>query len=360
MSIVAVAKRAGVSVATVSRVLNDLDNVRAETAEQVRAAMREIGYKPPRIKRGPKGGPRRVVPPWMRTGQISVITVGGIQRTWLGLPVMATVVSGITRAASELDLRLLLEEMPDSSVISPALRRREVDGAIVFVHSGVPEAHIARFREHGPTVWVMGGEGGVPQIDHVTADNIGIGSLAHKYLAEQGCRSVAYLTDEPTWPLIRLRGQSFANAAWDAGHRVTSFVLGADPRRLAPYGPDVHHADSLDALVDQLASMKPRPDGLFLPTDYLTTRVYPLLLLRGIRPQIDIKIISCDNEQERLEMLNPRPTSIDIGGEQIGRLAVRQLVQRLQRPNDPIVQIQVAPKIAPAEQVDRRHHAAAQ
>jgi DNA-binding LacI/PurR family transcriptional regulator len=88
MSIVAVAKRAGVSVATVSRVINDLQNVRAETVEQVRAAMAEIGYKPPRVKRGPKGGPRRVVPSYMRTGQIAVLTLGGFQN-WLGMPVMA-------------------------------------------------------------------------------------------------------------------------------------------------------------------------------------------------------------------------------------------------------------------------------
>jgi DNA-binding LacI/PurR family transcriptional regulator len=46
MSIVAVAKRAGVSVATVSRVINDLNNVRAETVEQVRAAMSAPGSLP--------------------------------------------------------------------------------------------------------------------------------------------------------------------------------------------------------------------------------------------------------------------------------------------------------------------------
>src|SRR4051812_12586613 len=89
MSIVTVAKRAGVSVATVSRVLNDLPNVRAETARQVRDAIEQVGYKPPRVKRGPKtgmsraGGPARV-----RTGQIAVLTLGSGAH-WLELPVMA-------------------------------------------------------------------------------------------------------------------------------------------------------------------------------------------------------------------------------------------------------------------------------
>src|SRR5262249_979224 len=102
MSIVAVAKRAGVSVATVSRVINDLNNVRAETVQQVRAAMQEMGYTPPRVKRGPKGGPRRAAPACMRTGQIAIVTVGA-QQNWLGLPVMSSVVTGVMRAAKETD-----------------------------------------------------------------------------------------------------------------------------------------------------------------------------------------------------------------------------------------------------------------
>src|SRR5437879_3909205 len=72
MSIVAVAKRAGVSVATVSRVLNNLDNVRAETVKQVRAAMRELGYKPPQVRRGPKRGSRRLIASAFTKRQIAV------------------------------------------------------------------------------------------------------------------------------------------------------------------------------------------------------------------------------------------------------------------------------------------------
>src|SRR4051794_33880232 len=157
MSIVSVAKRAGVSVATVSRVLNDLDNVRAETAEQVRTAMQEIGYTPPRIRRGPKGARRRPVPLGMRTGQLAVLTLGGLQN-WLQLPVMASAVTGITRAAKEMEVRAVLDEMPDPQTVSPILRRREVDGAVVFCMSGVPITHLVRLQEYVPVVWAMGNE----------------------------------------------------------------------------------------------------------------------------------------------------------------------------------------------------------
>lgn len=344
MSIVAVAKRAGVSVATVSRVLNDFQNVRAETVEQVRAAIQEIGYKPPRVKRGPKGGPRRVLPTGMRTGQIAVLTLGGFQN-WLGLPVMASVVGGLMRAAKELDIRPVLDEMPDPQALSPILRRREVDGAVVFFMSGLPLGQLEQVREHLPIVWAMGGEGGPADVDHVSADNVTIGYLAYEYLAGKGCKNLAYITDAPDWHIMRLRLHGFASAARDARQSITSYVLGGDALTHEPYGRKVRSAETLDGLIDELVATKPRPTGLFVPTDLLTTRIYPLLLQRGIHPERDLQIISCDNEEERLSTLHPRPASIDIRGEEIGRWAVRQLIQRMQRPDDPATRMQVAPRI---------------
>ena len=351
MSIVAVAKKAGVSVATVSRVLNDLQNVRPETVEQVRAAMAEIGYKPPRVKRGPKGGPRRTVPACMRTGQIAVLTLGAFQN-WLGLPVMASVVAGVTRAAKDLDIRPVLDEMPDPTAITSIVRRREVDGAIVFVTAGVPDERLLPLREHVPVVWVMGGQGGAVEVDHVSADNVGIGRLAASYLADKRCETVAYITDHPSWQIMRLRGQAFGDASRDMAAQVTNYLVSNDSRERESYGGDVVAAQTLEDVVDRITRAKPRPTGLFVPTDLLTTQVYPLLIQRGVRPGTDIQIISCDNEEERLAMLVPRPPSIDIRGEEIGRWAVRQLIQRIQHPDEPAAQVQLAPRIAPTTPAD--------
>jgi LacI family transcriptional regulator len=347
MSIVAVAKRAGVSVATVSRVINDLDNVRAETVEQVRAAMQAIGYTPPRVKRGPKGGPRRAVPDCFRTGQFAILALGAFHG-WLGMPVMSSVVAGITRAAKELDLRPVLDEMPDPEAISSILRRREVDGALVFVASNVPLQKLVQLRQELPIVRVMGGEGGPAEIDHVSADNLGIGHLAFEYLSGYGCRKLAYVSDAPDWLVMRLRMHAFASAASDAGQSVSSFLVTRQALALESYGRTARAAESLEHAIDQLAAMEPRPTGLFIPTDLLATRIYPLLIKRGILPERHIRIISCDNEEERLAMLTPRPASIDLRGEEIGRLAVRQLVGRLQRPDHPSTRVQVAPRIVPS------------
>jgi LacI family transcriptional regulator len=345
-SIVTVAKKAGVSVATVSRVLNDLPNVRPETAKQVRAAIEQIGYTPPRVKRGPKTGTSRVAGGGsrVRTGQIAVLTLGSGQH-WLELPVMAAVLSGISGGAKELGLGLLLDAMPDVSALSPVIRRRQVAGAIVFLQSRVPPESLINVRKHMPLVWAMGAEGGAPDVDHISADNVGIGYLAYQYLTDSRCQQLAFISADPSWHIMRLRGQSFANAARDAERTVTSYLVGNDPLVVGAYGRDVVTAESLDKLVDKLVAAKPRPNGLFVPTDLLTTRVYPLLLERGVKPGRDITIISCDNEEVRLSALNPRPASIDIRPEDIGRRAVRRLLMRLENADEPAARIQVAPRL---------------
>src|SRR2546421_3250860 len=239
MSIVSVAKRAGVSIATVSRVINDLDNVRGETADQVRGGMKELGYTPPRVRRGPKPGRRRAQPQAMPSGQIAVLTLGGVQN-WLTMPVMASVVSGITRAAKELDVWAVLDEMPDPGELSPIFRRREVDGAIVFCDpAGSNVSDLVELHKHVPLVWVMGGEDALVSVDHVSPDNSGVGKLAYDYLAGSGCKHFAFITDAPNWPFMRLRAQAFANATRDAGGFVSNYLVNSNNVQRESYGGNV-------------------------------------------------------------------------------------------------------------------------
>src|SRR6185369_11955742 len=108
----------------------------------------------------------------------------------------------------------------------------------------------------------------------------------------------------------------------------------------------VTYAASIEELAREIATSESRPDGLFVPTDLFLTQIAPLLSRHGATPERDIRIVSCDNESERLAMLNPRPASIDIRPEFIGRSAVRQLVHRLGHPDEPPTRILIAPHVA--------------
>ncbi len=346
-SIIEVAKAAGVSTATVSRVLNGLPGVRAETVAQVRAAVEELNYTRLRTRSVRKRAASRSVK--LKTGNIAVLTLGPSGQIWQDRPVMASVLGGIQRGANVNELRLLLGEMHDPTKPSPLLVDRQVDGAVVFLSSWMPttlyESTFQSMQKFVPVVWAMGLEMAVNGVDHVAPDNVGIGFLAFNHLRGLGCRRPAFITTDPNWPFMRLRAQSFLNSAFDAGLAPTVYAVTDNPRTVEPYGRRVVTAERLADLVEKLAAAEDRPDGLFIGNDHTTSSVYPLLARHGVRVGQDLHVVSCDNEEARLSGLTPRPPSIDIGGDEIGYRSVNRLLNRIDRPNGPPLIIQVAPRL---------------
>jgi DNA-binding LacI/PurR family transcriptional regulator len=345
-SIIAVAKAAGVSTATVSRVLNGLPGVREETVAQVRAAVDKLKYSRLRtrsIRKAVKARPGR-----SRTGCIAVITLGQGQ-AWLEQPVMASVVTGIQRSAAAQDLGLMLGAMWDPVVPAPMLLNRQIDGAIVFLSSylTVPiyEAALKMVQNYAPVVWAMGMEMTLGGVDHVAPDHVGIGNLAYAYLQELKCQRPAFLTVDPKWPFMRLRGQSFLNSAFDAGARPTLYAVVDDEDEVLPYGGRVVTSNRLSDLIQKMAADKLRPDGLFVGNDATMSDVYPLLVQHRIRIGTDMQLISCDAENARLAGMHPRPASIDIGGDEIGCRSVDCLLNRIERPGGQPLVIKVAPRL---------------
>jgi LacI family transcriptional regulator len=344
-SLVEVAKAAGVSTATVSRVLNDLPGVKSETVARVRAAAESLNYRPLRVRRSSGAQSPRIEP---RTGNIALITIGDTGE-WLQLPVMASVVGAIRNAAAARGFRLMLDEILDPTNPGPLVRRREADGAVIFVTGSLApdqaRAALAAVSEYMPVVRAMGVEVAPLGVDHVTFDNTLAGYMAHDYLRKAGCRHVAFVTHAPHWAVMRTRGQSFLNAAFDAGAPATAYVQSTDPMVVGPFGRDVVAAPTTEQLVDRLVAAKPRPTGLFVANDWMTGLLYPMLIERGLHPERDVKIVSCDHEDVRLAPLKPRPASMDVGAHQIGKFAVARLLARMERAHEPPVVIHIAPTL---------------
>jgi LacI family transcriptional regulator len=349
MSILDVAKAAGVSTATVSRVLNNFPHVREETVNRVREAVQALNYTPLRVRREAdveaRGRPGR-------TGNIAVITLGQA-RDWLQMPVMAAAVAGIRTAVSERGFRLILEELLDPSKPNPLIDRREIDGAIVFVTGALPSSvcneALAKLSERVPIVWAMGDEHGNYDVDHVTYDNLRIGNMACEYLQSRNCKEVGLISLNPSWIFMRLRAQSFLNAAYDARQPATAYIVSEDPMIIDSYGKRVVAAKSAEEIVAAIAAAHPKLTGLFTLNDQTTAMLAPILTRHGIRPERDITMVSCDNEQSRLAALQPRPATIDIGAEEVGYRAVIRLVNRMRHPEESPLIIRVAARLVVPE-----------
>ena len=100
MSVAIIARRAGVSIATVSRVLNNSPRVNPQTARLVREAAQQINYDPTKVRRGPRLGGRAASE--RKTLTLGVIAIGRREsENWLSRsPLYNAVITAITRAAA--------------------------------------------------------------------------------------------------------------------------------------------------------------------------------------------------------------------------------------------------------------------
>jgi LacI family transcriptional regulator len=348
MSVTRIAEKAGVSIATVSRVLNNSRPVNPKLAELVHRAMEELNLpsKPPRRRGRAKAGDSRHL-------TIAIVSIGQAYRGWFEVPVIASVVAEITRAAQDHHMGVLITEMPNPQELNPVLRRSAVDGAIAFIDSRLGTRDIAVLRNHLPVVRVMGGQLAPVEIDHIGADNNAVGFLAGQYLLAQGLTEIACLTMQPTWDMIRLRAQGFMAAALAAGVTPGMYVAGDADAPLHFFGPDACAAPGLAQVIDRLAARRNGRVGLFVTRDEETVHAYPLLRQAGLEPGRDVVVVSCDNETVRLSTLTPRPASVDLGAADIARHAVRRLAARIKHRDEPPVRILVNPRLVQGDESDR-------
>src|SRR2546423_2861771 len=341
MSLIEVAKKAGVSIATVSRVLNNTPGVRPETIKHVQRALRAASYDPAAVRRGPRPGKRD----GKQVQSIAVLVLGRTQEEWFRLPVFAAVVAGINRAANERGLHVLIDHVLDPADLNPSIRNGSSGGALTFLPARSDRRLLDAVRCRLPVVRVMGEEMADDELDLVGPDDVAIGRLAFRYLAARRCKRVAYVSTRPDHEALVVRAMGLRIAASQAkAVNLQAYVCGrSDFGSLT--GMEAFAGTDLESIAEAIANSDPRPDGLFVSQDVEAIGLYPMLVQRGIRLGADVQIISCNNEQSGLAMLSPRPATIDLGADQIGRWAVTRLVNRIARPSEPPVRMLIAPKL---------------
>ena len=351
-----VAKAAGVSRTTVSKVINGSPHVTSETVRRVHEAMREVGYVPGPRGRGP-GRPRAngsgagKAAAMLRTGSVGLLLVGRSTEELLQTPFNASFLSGMDLALQAENVSLVVAQLLDMSVPPPAVRARGVDGLVVTASD--PDRAVVESLAPLPCVWAMGSLAHNTFVDQVLPNNRAIGTMAAEYLIQSGCRHLAFVDHDATHAAFRDRERAYCEAALAGGASVRSFVTEGD----ASSGADVWRPErlrrELGALVDRLLTWSPRPDGLFVPSDAQTAIVYQLMAERGVRlggPDEggQMRVISCNNEQPLLATMHPRPAVIDPDPVGLGRLAVRQLINRIEHPDEPPVCMLLAPRLVGA------------
>jgi DNA-binding LacI/PurR family transcriptional regulator len=325
MSINTVAKLAGVSTSTVSRVINNHPRVAPNTERSVRRAMQELGYTPSDRRPGPKSAGRLKTE--KKRAAFLVLGASGQQAT----PAFAGLLRGVSLGGADNGIDIAFHFVPDPEEISTWILDQNIDG--LLLHGTRPSEEIERRLRKIPTVWLMGNRRRPDWGDQVMPDSYEIGHLAAEYLVTRGHQQLAFVNlDAGSWP-FRLYCQSFFAAAADHS---TPVIAVEQPLENSPDYWHRHSQKGVSEVVERFLSLSPRPTGIFVADDMQVALIQPALQARGIELGPGrTQIISCNNEAPFRVGLSPQPAAIDIRVESIGRFGVEQLLWRLSHLNLP-------------------------
>jgi DNA-binding LacI/PurR family transcriptional regulator len=304
-----VAGRAGVSIKTVSNVVNNYPHVAPAMRARVQKAIDELGYMPNLTARH------------LRKGRTGIIALAVPE---LGNPYFAEIAGAVIDAAAQHEYTVLLDHTQGSReqeiLVTQGFRARVIDGLILSPLELEPEDLAAR-TDDAPLVLLGERRYDLP-FDHIAIDNIAAARAAVNHLLRLGRRRIAFLgarqdrTHQPAH--LRLLGWQAELAAWgvQADDALVATTRGWD------------HQDGLEAMAGLLDSGGPAPDAVFAYNDLIALGAMRVLFERGLRIPEDVAVVGFDDITEaRYGAVSL--TTVAPDKEAIARLAVESVVGRL-------------------------------
>ena len=326
------AAAAGVSVATVSRVLNGSSLVLPDTVARVREAMTALNYRA-EARRRVRAKTRK-----LKHCAVCIVFAGYRSIKWVTncAPIYAYAIHGAVEAFRVHGIHCIMWHAPQEKGLL-ALKGMSVDGFLVLGGDGWEWPKELRDR---PRVKMLG----MPSAswtECVTYNWESVGNIAATHLFNTGVLNAVVFGSDGG--VLSRRTIAFLQRFSELGGRGEKLVDRDLCRNLA----DLNQADpeAIGEMVDRLAAMTPRPEGIFVTSDMLLPMLYLHLKRHGIEPTRDIAIVSCNNEHLYLAAVHPAPVEIDIRAEEIGRQAAERLLWRAHNPDAPQASIVLEPFI---------------
>ncbi|MFF3708234.1 LacI family DNA-binding transcriptional regulator [Streptomyces phaeochromogenes] len=314
-TMVDVARSAGVSVATVSHVLNDTRPVRPATRQAVLDAIDELGYTPNTLARS------------LVTSRTRSI---GLAVSAISNPYFTEILQGVEAGALERGYSLLIADPHDDPVherkVIQLLHERRVDGMLV-APSAHPEELLGYLGRHDvPTVFLdrlVAGDRTPPGFvfDQVCAENTEPVTLLVRHLAELGHRRIGLVAGLPGLSTTSERISGYRHGLAYAG-------LPYDERLVVPGNSE---AAGAECATDALLSLLAPPTALVTANNAMTIGALRAVRARGLSVPGDLALC-CFDDFSWADLFSPRLTAISQPSKEIGAQAVQLLLDRLDSP----------------------------
>jgi len=313
-----VAKLAGVSKQTVSRVINDSEHVTPETRERVLQCINVLGFRPSALARQLSTG---------RSYTLGVVSCGGFGYLATGVAYL-----GMVRQADKMGYALLSKELTEFGpnaiqAMLDFMMERQVDG-LIWAGPEIGDSHVW-LNEFDPStlpmpmIVVNASQRGL--IDTVAFDNCESGRIATEHLLSLGRRKIGHISG----PMSR----------WVARQRVIGWQQALDAAGLPECKEYFFEGDWEPATggrgLRRLREICPELDAVFVSSDRMALGVLHEAHRIGLRIPEDIAVIGIDNAPESEFMIPPLSTMTQ-DTPAMAECALRLLIRRIcERRGDP-------------------------
>lgn len=318
VTIASIAESAGVSLATVSKVLNGRDEVAPNTRKQVQALLDKSGYQRRRGTEAKK-----------RIGLIDFV-INGFETAWAA-ELLRGAEAEAYRHRSRLILTVTHDQFKHPRDWTKSFASQRTDG-VVLVTSRVYEGIVERLRSLNIPLVIVDPVGGFgPDVHRIGATNFSGGFAATEHLIELGHRKIAVIGGPADMLCSEERIAGYRAALDRYGIPVVNDYI--------KFGDFYTGGGRKGAAA--LLQLEDRPTAIFAGADQQARGVYDVAEERGLRIPEDLSVIGFD-DVEVCEWMSPRLTTIRQPLAQMAALAIRTVLQSPETFEDQPTRIEMA------------------
>ncbi|MGI2328991.1 LacI family DNA-binding transcriptional regulator [Planococcus sp. YIM B11945] len=298
-----VAKQAGVSVATVSRVLNGQAKVAVKTKQKVEEAIKQLHYEPSMLGRNLRNSESRIV----------LILIPAISN-----PFYFEIIKGIENMALSQNYSILLcetDSKPEKEDIYFDLVRKKMADGIISMDPAINVETLKQLSEKYAIIQCSEYGGGIG-IPYVTIDSEEASYRAVKHLIQIGHRKVALMNTDEKYLYARERKMGYLRALEEHGIPVIEDYMLYTQHLGFEYGQQA---------MKKVLALKDRPTAVFAVSDLLAIGALKEINAAGLNVPSDMAVVGFD-KIDFSNMTNPTLTTIAQPMYKMGTIAAKMLI----------------------------------
>jgi LacI family transcriptional regulator len=314
-----VAEKAGVSPATVSRVIGSRGYVSDKNRRKIQAAIRELGYQPNVLARS------------MVTKSTCII---GLVVTDILNPFFAHLARGVEKVTWQEGFTLILantDEDPDrETAVVRTLQAQQVDGLILVPSTSLPSPHLSELVDRKVPLVLVDRSVRNLAVDTVMVDNEHGAYQAVSYLVQKGHSQVGVILDNPEISTNIERLAGYRRALEEAGIPYREDLI-----RSCQYTEQSAH----DIAAEMIARADP-PSAIFTTNNFMTLGALNAIIERGMKIPEQIAIVGFDDLE--LPWMGPAQIStVRQPVHEMGNVAAQRLLARIRGDQSPALEIRL-------------------